>query len=191
MRFTNLNGLQTIRKVVTTSGTPEVLSPKMTAITIAFNNNWTVLTPTTLDTITDSAAAFLTEGFAAGDIITISGSTSNDGTYEIYSVVAGTITLTKSGILTTEVEGDTVVMTSTKGIPVSDGVKVVIKAESDNTGSITIADTSAKALNTNTDYFNNFALAKGESVEVSVKNLNQIWMDSTVNGDGVEIIFER
>lgn len=191
MRFVNLNSIETIRKVVTASGTPEVLSPKMTAITIAFNNGWTVLTPTTKDTITDSDSAFLTEGFQAGDIITVSGSTSNDGEYEIYSVVAGTITLTKSGILTTEVAGDTVIVTSKKGIPVSDGVKVVIKAEDDNTGNITIADSSAKALNTVTAYFNNYTMSKGQSIEVYVKNLNQVWIDATVSGDGVEIIFEK
>ena len=93
MRLTNLNGIQTIRKVVTTSGTPEMLSPNYIATTIAFVNNWTVATPITKDTITDSASQFLVQGFSAGDIITISGSTSNDGEYEIYSVTAGTITL--------------------------------------------------------------------------------------------------
>jgi len=191
MRYTNLNSFQTIRKVVTTSGTPEVLAPQMTAITIAFNNNWTTATPTTKDTITDSGSGFLVGGFQEGDLITISGSTSNDGTYEIYSVRAGTITLTKSGILTTELAGDIVIVTSVKGIPVSDGVKVVIKAESDNTGTITIADTSDKALNTNSSYFNNYPLAGGESVELYIKNLNAIWMDATSSGDGVEVIFER
>lgn len=190
-RFTNLLTIETIRKVVTTSGTPEVLSPKYTVTTIAFVNNWTVLTPTTKDTITDSASQFLVEGFAAGDVITVSGSTSNDGTYEIYSVVAGTITLTKSGILTSEIAGDTVTIISNHGISVPDGCKVVIKAEDDNTGNITIGDSSAKALNTNANYFNNYTLSKGQAAEVHIRNLNQIWADCTVSGDGVEIIFEK
>ena len=191
MRMTNLNTIETIRKVVTTSGTPQVLSPQIVATTIAFNNNWTTSTPTTKDTITDSDSGFLTNGFQAGDIITIDGSTSNDGQYEIYSVVAGTITLTKSGILTTEIAGDTVTVDSLHGIPVPDGCHVVIKAEDDNTGNITIAENATKALNTNTAYFNNYTLSKGQSAEVYVKNLKGVWMDATVSGDGVEILFEK
>lgn len=54
------------------------------------------------DTITDSNSGFGI--FTAGDIITVSGSTSNDGTYTIVSVVAGTITLA-TGVLTTEAAG--------------------------------------------------------------------------------------
>jgi len=189
--MTNLNTIETIRKVVTTSGTPQVLSPQIVATTIAFNNNWTTSTPTTKDTITDSDSGFLTNGFQAGDIITIDGSTSNDGQYEIYSVVAGTITLTKSGILTTEIAGDTVTVDSLHGIPVPDGCHVVIKAEDDNTGNITIAENATKALNTNTAYFNNYTLSKGQSAEVYVKNLKGVWMDATVSGDGVEILFEK
>jgi hypothetical protein len=191
VRLTNLNSIETIRKVVTSSGTPEVLSPQYTATTIAFANNWTVLTPTTRDTITDSAAQFLVEGFAAGDVIDITGSTSNDGQYEIYSVAAGTITLTKSGILTSEIAGDVVTVNSLHGVKVPDGCHVVIKAEDDNTGNITLGDTSAKALNTNANYFNNFTLSKGQSVEVYIKNLNLVWFDATVSDDGVEIIFEK
>ncbi len=57
------------------------------------------------DTITDSNSGLGV--FTAGDIITVSGSTSNDGTYTIVSVVAGTITLA-TGTLTTESAGASV-----------------------------------------------------------------------------------
>jgi hypothetical protein len=59
-------------------------------------------TGTTKDTITDSSSGFSTDGFAADQIITIDGSTSNDGDYELYSVAAGTLTLKSIGRLTSE-----------------------------------------------------------------------------------------
>jgi hypothetical protein len=77
-------------------------TPTMTATTIAFVDGGAGA-----DTITDSGSAFLTTGYKAGDIITVSGSTSNDGNYTIVSLVAGTITLA-AGVLTTEAAGDSV-----------------------------------------------------------------------------------
>jgi len=56
----------------------------------------------TRDTITDSSSGFVVDGFTANMQITIDGSTSNDGTYTLYSVVAGTLTLTSIGQLTSE-----------------------------------------------------------------------------------------
>lgn len=60
------------------------------------------------DTITDSNSGFLTAGFSGGDKLTVSGSTSNDGTYIIASVTAGTITLVAGDSLTGEAAGDLV-----------------------------------------------------------------------------------
>jgi hypothetical protein len=62
------------------------------------------------DTITHDLAQFLTSGFVAGQSITITGSTSNNVTKTIVSVVAGTITLA-TGSLTAEAAGDTVTIT--------------------------------------------------------------------------------
>src|SRR3990167_6500337 len=73
---------------VQTSGTPEQLLVKRRATTIGFAEN-----TASADTITDSANGFLTAGFQPGDQLTVSGSTSNDGTYVIATIVAGTITL--------------------------------------------------------------------------------------------------
>jgi len=60
------------------------------------------------DTITDSSSNFLNDGFAIGQRIVVAGSTSNDGTYTIAGVVAGTITLVDTDTLTAEAAGDTV-----------------------------------------------------------------------------------
>lgn len=57
------------------------------------------------DTITQVAAGFGV--FAAGELISISGSSSNDGQFTIVSVIAGTITLA-TGTLTTESAGASV-----------------------------------------------------------------------------------
>lgn len=60
------------------------------------------------DTITDADSNFINDGFAAGQVITVSGSTSNDGTYTIDTVDAGTITLIATDTLTAEGVGATV-----------------------------------------------------------------------------------
>lgn len=190
-RMTNLDGLNPIQKNVTTSGTPEKLSQYYVNNTIAFNNNsGTPPTAATNDTITDSDSLLVSEGFLAGDVITITGSTSNDGEYTIESIVAGTITLNASGVLTTEIAGDVVTIEAKKGVPVPDGVAVVIKAKSTNTGEITLGSTSARALNTNTNYFSNFRLSANQGITLQVKNLNEIWMDATVSGEGIEGLAE-
>lgn len=60
------------------------------------------------DTITDSGSGFVTAGFTATDKITVVGSTSNDGTYTIANVAAGTLTLDAGDTLVAEVAGDDV-----------------------------------------------------------------------------------
>jgi len=77
----------------------------ISAITIAFNDNGA-----SPDTITDSDNGFVTAGFVVGDKITVSGSTSNNGDYTINMVVAGTITLISTDVLTTEIAGDSVII---------------------------------------------------------------------------------
>jgi len=189
MRLINLSTIETIQKNVTSSGTPERLSPVYASNTIAFVSGG-VSTPAARDTITDSAAQFVNEGFKAGDILVITGTVSNNIEVEVYSVAAGTITLTCYGRLTDEVAGTVFTLTSKKGIPVSDGVGVVVKAKASNSGNITIGQSAARALNTNTAYFSNVVLDAGQAVTVQVKNLNSLWIDATVSGEGVEILFE-
>jgi hypothetical protein len=75
---------------------------------IAFNDNGA-----SLDTITQVANGFVTAGFEVGDTITISASSSNDGTYTISNVTAGTLTLSDNDSLTTEIAGAPVVLAET------------------------------------------------------------------------------
>src|SRR3990167_4506077 len=180
-RLTNLPLPFTFQFNVQTSGTPEQLQVKRRAATIAFNEN----TPDS-DTITDSGNGLLVAGFQAGDQITVSGSASNDGTYTVATVVAGTITLLAREDLTTEAAGATVTLTAPKTVP--DGISITIKAKNANTGNITMGYSSATALNTSTGWF---SLDNNESVGVQVDNTDRIWLDATVSGEGVEIFYEK
>ncbi len=67
------------------------------------------------------------------------------------------------------------------------GLHLVVKAKSANTGSITLGNTSAHALNTGTSCFR---LQANESVTLHLHNLSEIWIDSTVDGEGVEVLYE-
>ena len=89
---------------------------------------------------------------------------------------ARTITVTTSG---TPVQGSSLV--------VPPGVTVVAKAGRNNTGVISVAESSTNALNTGE---NNFQLQSGESLGLQVLNTNMLWFDSTVSGDTVRIVFE-
>jgi len=64
------------------------------------------------DTILDSASGFVTAGFVAGNVYTVSGSTVNDGNYTVDTVLAGTLTLDSGATLTAEAAGDTVTITA-------------------------------------------------------------------------------
>ncbi len=82
----------------------------ITASTIAFNDN----NPAD-DTITDSGNGFVAAGFVAGQVVEVSGSSSNDGFYTINTVAAGTLTLNSdgSGVLSAEAAGSSITITST------------------------------------------------------------------------------
>lgn len=77
-----------------------------TASTLTFAEN----TPAN-DTITDSAAGFLTAGFAAGMKITISGSASNNKNVTILTVTASVITILSTDDLAAEAAGASVTLT--------------------------------------------------------------------------------
>ena len=61
-------------------------------------------------------------GFSVGDKITVSGSTSNDGSYEILAVAAGAIEIPAAS-LATEAAGDTVLLASARGGSLADLMK--------------------------------------------------------------------
>lgn len=68
--------------------------------------------------------------------------------------------------------------------PVPDGFGVVVKAKRTNTGYIYPGESKAQA------EVHNVELAQKDSVTLYVKNTNAIWVDSSVAGEGVEIIVE-
>ena len=82
---------------------------QVTALTISFGDGDG---SASRDTINDSGSGL--GNFEVYDKLTVSGSTSNDGTYEILSVTAGTIEIA-AGSLTAEVAGDQVVLASARG----------------------------------------------------------------------------
>jgi hypothetical protein len=57
-------------------------------------------------TITRATGSFIADGFAAGQRISVSGTQGNNGTYQILSVSATTLTLTSSAMLTDETAAD-------------------------------------------------------------------------------------
>lgn len=183
-RLTNLGIPFTFQFSVTTSGIPEQLSVKRRVTTIAFSEN-----DASADTITDSANGFIIAGFQAGDQITVSSTSGlNDGTYVIGSVVAGTITLLSRNDVTTETAAaaGTVKIVAPKTVP--DGVSVVIKSKNANAGIIHVGYSSATALNTAGA---SFSLDNNESISLQVENINNIWLDATINGESVEVIYEK
>lgn len=70
---------------------------------------------------------------------------------------------------------------------VPEGIGIVVKAKSTNTGTITIGGSSAQALNSGTSYF---PLSAGQSVVYQVSDTKHIWFDGTVTGEGVEVTLE-
>ena len=176
-RLNNLPTIRVFQQTITAGGTAEKLTVKKVASTIAFVNN----SPDP-DTITDSGSGFLTAGFKAGDVITVSGSSSNDGTYVIASVVAGTITLTESNVLTNEGASATVKIVTP--VVVSDGISVTIKAKYGNSNPLFLGHSSASAKSTG------FVLRNNESIGLQVSQTDEIWIDGTT-GEGVEVILEQ
>jgi hypothetical protein len=65
--------------------------------------------------------------------------------------------------------------------------EVAVKAKLSNTGIISVGFSSATALKTSSSHFKLYA---GDSVRVVVDDLDEVWIDSTVNGEGIEYILD-
>lgn len=178
--MTNLPVPFTCKFDVTAAGTPEQLGVKIEEITIAFVEGGDNVN----DTITDSGNGFLAAGFQAGDEIIVTGTQDNDGTYQIESVTAGTITLQSRNDLVAEAAGSAFRIRARKFVP--DGIQVVIKGKAANTGQIYIADTEAKA----DGGVGAFELDAVEEVRLQLTELADVWIDAATTGEGVEVIFE-
>lgn len=96
-------GATTVRSSTATTLTKQGV---LVEATIAFTASPTP--GTVAATITDSAANFVLAGFVAGDVLTVTGSTSNNRNFTIGSVVADTITLVMSDTLVTEIAGPSI-----------------------------------------------------------------------------------
>lgn len=70
------------------------------------------------------------------------------------------------------------------GLSIPNGLSIVIKARDTNTNYIYIGHSKATA------EAHHFELAPGESVEIFTDNLNDVWIDVTVNGEYVEWLTE-
>lgn len=81
----------------------------------------------------------------------------------------------------------TPVQLSTVSVAVPAGKKVTVIAKPDNTGTIYFANT--QALCVAGTYFNGLAAGLAHSFEVN--NVNQIWIDASVNGEGVSWYCEQ
>lgn len=92
------------------------------------------------------------------------------------SVHGETVTVTTSG---TPVQGS--------DINVPKGVELLVLAHPDNTGRISLAESSADALNTGST---SMLLEAGQSVSLLVRNHSNLWFDSTVSGDTVRLFHE-
>lgn len=181
-RLTNLSVPFTFQFNVTAAGTPEQLKVKRRAATIAFVNGGDFN-----DTITDSGNGFLAAGFQAGDTITVSGSAAgNSGNAIIQSVTAGVITVTYKGAVINEAAGSTITIVAPKAI--YDGIGITVKAKNGNAGLIYMGYSTDTALNTAAA---GFTLRNNESINLQVTSTDTIWLDATVSGEGVEVIYEK
>jgi hypothetical protein len=79
-------------------------------VSLTYNNNGA-----SPDTITRAAGSFVTNGFVAGQQITVSGTVSNNGTYTLATVAALTLTLVPSDALTNETATSTIVAVANPG----------------------------------------------------------------------------
>lgn len=184
MRYKSLSNPFSFRFDITAAGTPEQLSPKLIATTISF----TAGTAGVNATIDDSGSGFLVAGFRPGMEVTAAGTVNNNDTFTITEVTAGTLTVELNESVTTEAAGSSFTLT-TNGVQVDEGVDIVVKASRTNTGFVNVADSSAKA-DTDTSPNGGYELVPSETITLSVKNTSTIWVDSTVSGDDLQVIFE-
>ena len=184
-RTNNLPVPFTFQMAVTTNAVPEQLGVKLVSTAIAFVNNG-VDAPT----ITDSSSRFLKLGFQPNDRVTVTGAATaaNNATFVIQTVVAGTLTLVplSASTLVSENAGATVKLFAPKTIP--DGVGMTVKAKYANSGQIHLGDTSAKAASTSGG---SFSLRNNEAIDLQINSTDQLWVDATVAGEGVEVNFEK
>lgn len=80
---------------------------------------------------------------------------------------------------------DTVTAAGTaEQLPTNTAIAVTIKALPANTGNIFLGDSAVSSAN-------GHVLGAGDAVNVAIDNLNRLWIDSAVNGEGVSWLLVR
>lgn len=94
------------------------------------------------------------------------------------------------GLSTTMDSGRAIVTTAGTAVQISTSAtacqKIIITAETDNTGTIVVGGPSVVASQSTRQ---GVPLAPGNSVTLLVNSLDKVWLDSTVNGDGVTYVY--
>lgn len=108
-----------------------------------------------------------------------------------YDSTTGAFKSTSAGSAATAVgDGRRVVTTAGTAVALASSstpcISVAITAEADNTGVVVVGgSTVVAALATR----RGIPLAPGETITATIKNLNLLYLDSTVNGDGVTYLY--
>lgn len=127
-----------------------------------------------LETSGDSADFKTTvKSLESGDIVTVSDSLNSIVNKDVSA--QGTKTVAALGVAE---------VMPTQAIP--DGYSVVIKALNSNTAPVHLSDSKANA----EDDTKSFELRKNEHVSIKLSNLDKLWIDANVNGEGVTYIVE-
>jgi len=160
-------------KEIALAATPESLHPQLI-------NNTIALVTGAPATLTDTGNKWLLKGFKAGDRIEISGSTADDGQYNIATVIAGTITLATGETLTGEVAGaNTLTITKLGRVYCRD---LTVQCVKGNTSTeLAVARTPDVDLAT---YFG-FIIAKLNTFTYYGVYLDEIYVDVGTNADEV------
>lgn len=73
-------------------------------------------------------------------------------------------------------------------VPIPAGVKAIIMAKPGNAGDIYLGNSKA---NTESATVRFDKLEAGDSIPLQITNLNLVWIDASVNGEGVSFLAER
>jgi hypothetical protein len=106
-----------------------------------------------------------------------------DGKLLVETELSGNLPNFNTGTVDVPTAGIPVQMPS---ITIPEGVTVIICAKYTNVGYIYIGNSSGNANATN-----GFTLIPGSGIGLKIDNLSKVWVNSTVNGEGVMYIFEQ
>lgn len=128
-------------------------------------------------TITDSGNGFITAGFQAGRVIRVVGSASNDGSFMIKKVSAGTLELDTQTDLSAEAAG-----TVNQLYEVVSVLDLVISFPGANAGAGFVGGSGVSSAN-------GLEIAAGGAVSVGMGDLSKVFIDVASSNDDVTFAF--